>query len=228
MIQLLKYDIILQWRQRFWLIYIIISILYTLVLLNIDVNSRYLVSVLLVLSDTTLLGLIFVGAIILLEKQQNLLQSIFVTPLRLSTYLLSKGLSLVTISLVMSLVIVVVPNGVPENPLIKIVVIILSSLTFTFIGIALSTRVTSVNDYIGTVMLGTFWIIIPVIPFLMHEHLWWLIIFPVNAAIELLIHPVQDVPLLHLIVSVASMLSWCIFSFSWAHRRFLRHVIRGC
>ncbi len=77
---LLIKDIQLQWRQGFWLVYFIVSVIYVLVLLNIPAENRMMVSLIMILSDTSMLGVIFIGALILLEKQQKVIHSLFVHP----------------------------------------------------------------------------------------------------------------------------------------------------
>ncbi|MCK5691528.1 MAG: hypothetical protein KAI08_01735, partial [Bacteroidales bacterium] len=77
---LLKKEITLQWRQGFWLVYFVFTAIYVTVLLNLPEKNRMLVSLILILSDTTMLGIIFIGALVLLEKQQAVIQSLFVTP----------------------------------------------------------------------------------------------------------------------------------------------------
>jgi len=64
-----------------------------------------MVSLVLILSDTTILGAIFIGALILLEKQQAVIHTLFVTPLKPSNYILSKSLSLSAIAITMSILI---------------------------------------------------------------------------------------------------------------------------
>ena len=66
--ELLRKDILLQWRQGFWLVYFIVSIIYVIILLNIPRENRMMVSLIMILSDTTMLGVIFIGALILLGK----------------------------------------------------------------------------------------------------------------------------------------------------------------
>ncbi|MBN1465987.1 hypothetical protein JXA02_09510, partial [candidate division KSB1 bacterium] len=105
MVQLFRYDVLFQFRHGFYFIYLLVSAIYIIALFNIPTAQRLVVTNLLVFSDTSVLGLTFVGAILLLEKQQRILHSLFVTPLKLSEYLLAKVLSLSLIALLASLLI---------------------------------------------------------------------------------------------------------------------------
>ena len=103
--ELLKKEITLQWRQGFWLIYFVFTAIYIAILLNIPEKNRMLVSLILILTDTTMLGVIFIGALVLLEKQQSVIQSLFVTPLEPAQYIWSKTISLTLIAVSMSVLI---------------------------------------------------------------------------------------------------------------------------
>ncbi len=226
MIQLIKYDILLQWRQKFWLVYGIIALLYTIILLNIDFSSRYLVTVILVLSDTSVLGIMFIGAIILLEKQQNILEGLLVTPLSLTRYFLSKAVSLGSISLAASLVIILVPNGFIKNIFPVIFTIIFSSIMYTLFGIGFSAKVKSINQYIASIMVGTSWIVIPVIPYLVYDNMKWLIIFPMNAAIDLMLNPVTKGSLENYLLDGIILILWCVIALVFAKNQFTKHLVK--
>lgn len=58
---LLKKEITLQWRQGFWLVYFVFTAIYVTVLLSLPEKNRMLVSLILILSDTTMLGVILLG-----------------------------------------------------------------------------------------------------------------------------------------------------------------------
>jgi len=62
---LVRKEILLQWRQGFWLVYFIVCFIYVVILLNIPGGNRMMVSLIMILSDTTMLGVIFIGALIL-------------------------------------------------------------------------------------------------------------------------------------------------------------------
>ena len=102
---LLKKEITLQWRQGFWLVYFVFTAIYIIVLLNLPEKSRMLVSLILILTDTTMLGVIFIGALVLLEKQQSVIQSLFVPPLKPAQYIWSKTLSLTLIAVTMGVLV---------------------------------------------------------------------------------------------------------------------------
>ena len=225
--QLLKFDITLQWRQGFWLVYFVVSAIYCVILLNAPAENRFFVTSLLILSDTSLLGIIFVGALILLEKQQNVLQSLFVTPLSLHQYLISKTASLTLIAICMSMLIYVIPNGLSANILTIVGVIISSSVIFTLLGIGVAASVKTLNQYITGVLLCSVIIIAPTILFLTMENMDILIFFPINAAIELMLSCTEAVPAGQILLSVSILFFWCALAYRFAFMRYQKHVLKS-
>ena len=133
--QLLKYDILLQWRQGFWFVYFIVSVAFLVLLFNIPQAHRLSATIYILLSDTSVLGITFIGALILLEKQQNVLNSLFVTPLSIRQYLISKTTSLTLLIFCMSLLIAIPTNPPGLHTIPVMLTVILSSVIFTLLGL---------------------------------------------------------------------------------------------
>lgn len=226
MLNLLKSDIVLQWRQKFWLIYIIIGFIYTAIALNISEEHRFFICTMFIMFDTSVLGLTFVGAIILLEKQQNILQSLFITPLSLRSYFLSKTISLMLISFFVGTMIVLIPNGFVSNFHLIAVAIVFSSIIFTLTGIGFSAKTKSLNQYIWSISIGTFWVVIPVVPYLTFDNQDYLIIFPMNAALDLMLSPLKPKTNFQYLLDFGILLLWIFLSFQFAKARFIKHIIR--
>ena len=70
---LVQKDIFFQWKYGFYYIYALISIIYICVLNSLPEAYKNDVSTVLVFSDPAAIGLFFMGAIILLEKSQRIL-----------------------------------------------------------------------------------------------------------------------------------------------------------
>jgi len=93
-IRLTLTNIQLQHRQGFTAAWAVISIFYILGLYFIpdSVTSRILPLVL--LSEPSTFAMIFTGAILLLERDEGLLDNLFITPLSIRSYMISKALAL--------------------------------------------------------------------------------------------------------------------------------------
>ncbi len=221
--KMIKFDILSQIKQGFYLVYAIITIIYILILFYIPTSFRTEVTAYLILSDTSVMGLVFVGALVLLEKQQNLLQSLFITPLRLSDYILSKSLSLTIIAVLVSAVIGFIPGGMINNIIPFIISVVLCSMFYTLLGLGISAQVSSVNQYFIGIIAWSLITSIPLVLFFIIPD--YSIIFPVNAAIDLLVTP-SDVQTVRGIIADSSvLLCWCILAYIYACRQFKKYVV---
>jgi len=220
---LIKYDILFQMKQGFYLIYAILTAIYLLILFYLPNSVRMEVTAYLILSDTSVMGLMFVGALVLLEKQQNVLQSLFVTPLKLDDYLWSKVLSLTVIAIMVSSAIGFLPGGMLANWPATLIAVTLSSFFFTFLGLGIAARVNTLNQYLAGVLLGGLIMVAPIALFFVTPTLS--LVFPINAAIDLLILPPEVQTPKGIIADTAVLICWSILAFIYARRQFLKYVI---
>ena len=121
---------------------IYLAILFFFKLLHTD-----LITSLFVFMDPTGLGFIFIGVIILFEKGDNTLDVQVVTPMKTGHYLWSKALALLVPAIICSSGIVFATKGFDFDALTFYISLILTSLIFTFIGIAGVIRVNTFNQY---------------------------------------------------------------------------------
>jgi fluoroquinolone transport system permease protein len=224
LLKIIKYDILFQLKQGFYLVYAILSAIYLLILFYLPQSVRMDVTAYLILSDTSMMGIVFVGALVLLEKQQNILQSIFITPLKLSTYLWGKAISLTIIAIMASSIIGFLPGGELENWAATLTAVIFSSLFFTFLGLGVAARFNTLNQYIAGIMLASIIMIAPLGLYFIDPNLS--LVFPVNATIDLLFVSPQEQTIKGIIADIAVLVCWTILSFLFAKRQFLKHVIQ--
>ena len=206
MVRLIKYDIDLQWRSGYWTVYAVVGLLYMLILFNIPINARDEVATYLIFSDTSVLGLIFVGAIVLLEKQQGVLQSMSVTPLKLNTYLFSKVLSLSLLSVFISSLLWIIPLWSFKGYILLLAGVLLSSIMVTLFGLGFAAGAESFNQFLARVFLGSMIFTLPLIPFFLFPKALWLIILPMNAIMDLFVRitrgPFSYIHLLDLLIVI--------------------------
>ncbi len=226
-LQLFLYDVRFQFRHGFYAIYLIISAIYIGILISIPEAQRLLVTNALVFSDTSVLGLTFIGAILLLEKQQNILQSLFVTPVRLAEYVIAKILSLSLIALLASLIILILPNGIRPSIGYFILGVLLSSGIFILIGLAVGARVTSLNGYLFGVMAGTIFFALPLLDYLQVYNSWWLYLLPSHAQLVLLSGTHDELGVARALFSILVLALWFIAAWFLAVRSFTTFIVRG-
>ena len=143
---LIKGDIGFQIKYGFYFIYAVFTLFYILLLLVIPPVAREKAAAILIFTDPAAMGLFFMGAIVLLEKSQNILNSIAVSPVSVSEYIISKAVSLGLISTLVG-IIIAVAAGI-EHLFLAGIGIFLGSVLFSLIGLTIATKISSLNMFI--------------------------------------------------------------------------------
>lgn len=223
LLKLAHFDVLFQYKQGFYLVYAILTAVYLLLLFYLPETVRPEVAAYLILSDTSVLGMVFVGALVLLEKQQNVLQSLFITPMKLSTYIFSKAISLTLIATLVSSAIGFIPGAMLDRCLSMLASVILCSLFFTFLGLGVSSRANTLNEYFGGILLAGLVMVVPLALFFIHPVLS--MIFPINAAVTLLITPATQQTLVSNIAGISVLICWNIVAYRYAMSQFNKNII---
>ena len=225
MTELLKKEITLQWRQGFWLVYFVFTAIYVTVLLNIPEKNRMLVSLILILTDTTMLGVIFIGALVLLEKQQAVIQSLFVTPLEPSRYIWSKTISLSLIAISMSILVYLPVWQFSAYTLLLVACIAFTSGTFVLLGLGLAARIDTINQYFGLLMGVSMLLILPVLPYMLLEQHPAFLFLPYVASLDLMLGTRDPLPLWRIFLDIILLVTWGYVAYRYAMRRVTRHLV---
>ena len=223
--QLLKKEISLQWRQGFWLVYFVFTAIYVTVLLNLPEKNRMLVSLILILSDTTMLGIIFIGALVLLEKQQAVIQSLFVTPLKPSQYIWSKTISLSLIAVSMSIMVYLPVWYFTAYSLLLLACIAFTAGTFELLGLGLAARVDTINQYFGVMMGASMLLILPVLPYMLLDQNPLFLSLPYVASLDLMLGAINPLPLWRILLDIMLLLTWGYLAYKFAVRRVTRYLV---
>ncbi len=221
---LLKKEIILQWRQGFWLVYFVFTAIYVTVLLSLPDKNRMLVSLILILSDTTMLGVIFIGALVLLEKQQLVIQSLFVTPLEPSHYIWSKTLSLSLIAISMSILVYLPVWHFSAYTLLLLATIAFTAGTFV-LGLGLAARIDTINQYFGLLMGVSMLLILPVLPYMLLEQHPVFLILPYVASLDLMLGTMNPLPFWRILLDIVLLVVWGFIAYRYAIRRVTRYLV---
>jgi len=222
---LLKKEITLQWRQGFWLVYFVFTAIYVTVLLSLPEKNRMLVSLILILSDTTMLGIIFIGALVLLEKQQAVIQSLFVTPLEPSQYIWSKTISLSLIAICMSMLVYLPVWHFTAYTLLLLACIAFTAGTFVLLGLGLAARVDTINQYFGLMMGASMLLILPVLPYLLLEQHPVFLFLPYVASLDLMLGARESLPLWRIFLDIILLVAWGYIAYKFALRRVTRYLV---
>ena len=146
LIAALGQEIRFQFRHGFYYVYAILTILYIVTLRFLPENLVHPTFTIILFTDICTLGFTFIGAIVLLERGQNLTESLFVTPLRLHEYLLSKILSFLILSASSAFLIMLGASVGGQNLLWFVFGAIFSALIYTLFGLVFAARARHVNE----------------------------------------------------------------------------------
>lgn len=149
-------DIRFQFKYGFYLVYAIITMVYIGVIFALPASWRGTASAVIVFSDPAALGFFFMGAIVLFEKSERVLNSIFISPLKIDEYIFSKVVSLGLISTLVGVTIAVLSTSANVNIVYLTLGLMLGSILFSLAGLIVATKVNSLNGFmLGVIPIGT-------------------------------------------------------------------------
>jgi fluoroquinolone transport system permease protein len=200
----------------------IITLSYIGILLFLPNSIRGIVKGIILFSDPAALGMFFMGAIILFEKSERVLDSIFVSPIKVDEYILSKVFSLSLISTTVGLAVVLATKFTTGNLVALIIGLMLGSIFFSLIGLIVAVRVNSLNRFmLGIIPLGT---IISFPPFLLFFDINNLVLemFPSVIIMKLILAGVGIVEINYVYTVV--LLGWIFIFWLWARRNVIKMI----
>lgn len=155
---MLRWEFLLLYRYKIIHISLLSVILYFLSTQAVQsLQGQSQIHSVLLFFDPATIGIVFVGALVLFEKSENVLQALVVTPMRTDDYLLSKIISLTIISIISATVfmtLMVIFNETEFNILYLISGIILTSVMLILLGFIIISRVQNVNGYLLGMIIG--------------------------------------------------------------------------
>lgn len=223
-----KWDFTLQVRYNILTIALVISALYIVLLKSLPGNNLDPLIMLLVLSDPTMFGVLFIGVLVLYEKDNNTLNALIVTPLKSWQYLWSKAISLTLIAIPIALAIAIFGHGLKINYIYLLLSVCLSSIMFVFLGFVVVSKAKGFNQYIIKFALFTIPVCIPILGLfdLFQSNFFYLI--PTQATILLLKAGFNaTINTWLLIYSIGYLLVWLIFSFYLASNAYTINLLNG-
>ncbi len=233
---MLKWEFLLQLRNMVVPVSFVTIILYIAVLYFIPaIKSDFFYTVFLFF-DPALLGITFVGILVLFEKTENTLNALNVTPMEMRDYILTKITSLTILAVLASVLFVVLLyfllevtfNNFALSFFFLLVGITLTSVFMTLVGFIIVSRYTDLNDYLmgmaGVILL----LMIP--PMLQLSGFFDSMLFyivPTQASFVLLLGVFQEVETWEIIYAVAYLAFWIALCYFLAKKAFYKNIILG-
>ena len=140
------WDMKFQFKYGFYFLYTILTGIYLVILFALPENWRSHAATLLIFSDPAAMGVFFMGAIVLLEKNQRVPCAFAVSPIRVMEYIVSKVVSICVISTFVAAALAIAAKAL-NLPLILLGTGV-AVIIFTLLGIIAATRITSLNQFI--------------------------------------------------------------------------------
>ncbi|MBN1777947.1 MAG: ABC transporter permease [Clostridiales bacterium] len=161
-------DIRFQFRYGFYSLYAVFTLLYIGLLFVLPDAWRNDAAAIMIFTDPAAMGLFFMGAIVLFEKNERVLDSIAVSPVGAWEYVLSK---LVSIGLISALVALLIGlgAGVIRAPLTFLVSVFLCSCLFSAMGLIVACKIKTLNQFIVATVPLELLTVVPAILWMF----WW-------------------------------------------------------
>jgi fluoroquinolone transport system permease protein len=228
---MLKWEYVLLYRYKIIHISILSVILYFLTTQAIpDMNNTVFHSLLLFF-DPAIIGIMFVGALVLFEKSENVLQALVITPMETNDYLLSKIIALTILSMISASIFVILLNvfgNVDFNVAYLVLGIILTSVMLILVGFIFVSRLKSINEYLLAMVLMFLGLTFP--PMLQLSGLYENVIFylwPTQASFTLFIGVFNGVSLefWEIAYGILYQIIWIGLLYYFAKKAFYKHIV---
>lgn len=145
LLRLIMGDIRFQIKYGFYFVYGVFSVVYISLLYALPEQARETARTLLIFSDPAAMGLFFMGAIILFEKSQRVINSIAVSPVKVSEYIIAKVTAL---GITGTAVAVIIALGTGERDITGVIAgTFLGSFLFSLCGLISAAFVNSLNRF---------------------------------------------------------------------------------
>ena len=207
-INVIKGDMIFQWKYGFYALSFLMIIIYLVVFSFFKGDIKDTIVSICVYSDPAAMGMFFMGALILLEKCQRIINSIAVSPVTAEENILGKLISIGIISEIVGIVLMIQRS--PVNYFLCAVGIFAGSVIFSLCGIIVGAKIQSLNQYIIWTLpfeiVGFVPVILYRIGFLWDNRL--MLLHPGCAVMQLLEGNTDMV-----LISVISILVWSVILF---------------
>jgi fluoroquinolone transport system permease protein len=219
------WDVRLQWRNGFYYAAIVIVVLFLLIFSQVTVFNLEWIMPYLLINNMVVGTFFFIGALVLLEKDEGSLEARVVTPLRPAEYLAAKVGTVSGLALVESVLIVVIMVGVHVNWLPLLVGVLATAVYLCLVGFLVVVRYDSINEYLLPSVLYVGVAAIPMIAYLAGWNHWLLYLHPLQAMITLLEAGWQSMPWWLTVYGLGYSFIWIAYLSRLSLRAFHRFVI---
>ena len=224
---MIKWDMRLQARYGCYAVYAVLTVVFIIGLRTVGPALRTEATVLLIVTDPTVLGFYFIAAMVLFEKEEGVLDALVTSPLGDTGYLISKAVTLSLLAVVTSTLIAVFGHGTTPGLTVLIGGVALAAALFVLIGFVAVARFDSINEYfISAVGWGTV-LFLPLFGYvgLIETPLFYLL--PAQPVLLLIEGGFRPLAAPEVIYAFGYLLIGNMVAFVAARSTFRRHIVRG-
>ena len=223
LLRTIGWDLLLQLRYQIILVAVLITAAYTLVFKLLARDGFDEVLVVLIFSDPVMIGFIFIGAMVLFEKDSGTIDALIVTPLRKAEYLLSKVISLGLIATFCSLVMAIAGHGWHFDYFLFLYGVVLTSSIFTLIGFVGVSRVKTMNQFVIIIPIFLIPFVLPLLNFFKLTSSWILYLIPTQSFLDLLWASFYEMPTGRILFAIIYLPFWLGLTYFLAARAYDRN-----
>jgi len=228
-LQQLKWQFIILHRNNLIIMSIVITFMYALIFYIIrDLGHVDKVLTLMIYNDPAVIGLFFIGLSFIIDKNQEILPALFVTPVNLHMFLITRVLALSIIGWLCSLGMGVSAIGLSFNLLHFSVGVFSICVLFSLIGIYL---VSYTSEFLLFMLRSIPILLVLSLPMLNYfevTNVGLFYSFPVQGCLNLVINSYRDIPVTsELIYGYVSILLWIPVLYFFVFRTFKSKLVNA-
>ena len=182
---------------------------------------------LLIYNDPALVGFIFIGISIILEKDQEVLPALFVTPLNQHIYLISRIIALSAIGFFGALAMVLTAKGTSFNLIHFSIGAFSTCVLFCFMGIFVVSYTTEILHFLLRAVPLLIFMSLPLLNYFELTDLSFLKLFPVQGGLNLMVNSYRESPnVWELVFGYISIAVWTPLLYWFVYRIFIARVVK--
>lgn len=183
---------------------------------------------LLIYNDPAVIGFVFIGISIMLEKDQQVLPAIFVTPLNLHFYLASRIAALSTIISLGALAMILMAKGASINFLLFLAGAFSTGILFCLMGVFVVSYTTEILHFMLRSIPLLIFMSLPLLNYFGLTDLSFLKLFPVQGGLNLMVNSYREVPDWgEVIYGCVSIAAWTPLIYWAVYRIFRNNIVRA-
>jgi fluoroquinolone transport system permease protein len=182
---------------------------------------------LLIYNDPALIGFIFIGVSVILEKDQDVLPALFVTPANHHLYILSRILTLSVIGYLGALAMVLTAKGTSFNLIHFSVGAFSTCVLFSLLGVFIVSYTTEILHFLLRAIPVLIFMSLPLLNYFELTDWSFLRLFPVQGGLSLMVNAYAKTPsVAELIFGYISLAVWIPLIYWAVYRTFVSRIVR--